>query len=231
MLFLSDIYSLVNSCIHNIWIILSFAKCRRKIKDFAFSDIFPYILIVNFRKLIFMKIIYILLIIFISHFAEAQSINIGDEFIDFTLPYATQDTIIHQGIQLSDLIGKKGVVLAFYPADWSSGCTKQLCAFRDNFAMLEKLDAEILAISGDYVWSHHFWAKHQNYQFKLLSDHDHSVAKKYNSYNPERGYNKRTVFVIDKQGKIAYIDWKYGVADDVSFNNLKNALSNLIDIK
>lgn len=178
-----------------------------------------------------MKIIHILLIIFISQIANAQSIKIGDRFIDFALPYATQDTIIHQGINLSELTGKNPIVLAFYPANWSSGCTKQLCAFRDNFAMLEKLDAEILAISGDYVWSHHNWAKEQNYQFKLLSDHDHSVAKKYESYNPERGYNKRTVFVIDKEGKIAYIDWKYGVADDVSFNNLKNALSKLADIK
>jgi peroxiredoxin len=90
--------------------------------------------------------------------------------------------------------------------------------------MLEKLDAEILAISGDYVWSHHFWAKHQNYPFKLLSDHDHSVAKKYKSYNPERGYNKRTVFVIDKKGVITYIDWKYDVSSDSSFENLQKAL-------
>ncbi len=174
-----------------------------------------------------MKFKYILLILFFSVSAHTQSINIGDEYIDFTLPYATRDTIVHQGITLSEIVRKKPVVLAFYPADWSTGCTKQLCAFRDNFAMLEKLDAEILAISGDYVWSHHFWAKHQNFPFKLLSDHDHSVAKKYASYNAERGYNKRTVFVIDKQGKIAYIDWKYSLADDESFNNLKDALSKL----
>jgi peroxiredoxin len=168
--------------------------------------------------------IHFIVLLLLTGSAHTQSINIGNKFIDFTLPYATQDTIIHQGIQLSDLIGIKGVVLAFYPADWSSGCTKQLCAFRDNFAMLEKLDAEILAISGDYVWSHHFWAKHQNYPFKLLSDHDHSVAKKYKSYNPERGYNKRTVFVIDKKGVITYIDWKYDVSSDSSFENLQKAL-------
>lgn len=168
--------------------------------------------------------IHFIVLLLITGNVQTQSINIGDKFIDFALPYATQDTIIYDGIKLSELIGKKPVVLAFYPADWSPGCTKQLCTFRDNFAMLEQLDAEILAISGDYVWSHHFWAKHQSYPFKLLSDHDHSVAKKYESYNQERGYNKRTVFVIDKQGKIAYIDWKYGVADDTSFENLKNAL-------
>ncbi|MDP2208539.1 MAG: redoxin domain-containing protein [Bacteroidota bacterium] len=175
--------------------------------------------------------IHFIVLLLITGSANTQTINIGDKFFDFTLPYATHDTIIHQGITLSEIIQKKPVVLAFYPADWSSGCIKQLCAFRDNFAMLEKLDAEILAISGDYVWSHHFWAKHQNYPFKLLSDHDHSVAKKYESYNQERGYNKRTVFVIDKKGIIIYIDWKYGVADDESFNNLKNSLTKLADKK
>lgn len=168
--------------------------------------------------------IHFIVLLLITGSANTQTINIGDKFFDFTLPYATQDTIVYDGIKLSELIGKKPIVLAFYPADWSPGCTKQLCAFRDNFAILEKLDAEILAISGDYVWSHHFWAKHQNYPFKLLSDHDHSVAKKYESYNHERGYNKRTVFVIDKKGIIIYIDWKYNVSSDTSFENLKKAL-------
>lgn len=178
-----------------------------------------------------MKISHILVIFLITHTTYTQSINVGDKFIDFTLPFATKDTIMHQGITLSEIIGKKPVVIAFYPADWSPGCTKQLCAFRDNFAMLDQLDAEILAISGDYVWSHHFWAKDQNYPFKLLSDHDHSIAKKYESYNAERGYNRRVIFVIDRQGKIAYIDWKYGVADDESFNLLKNALTKLANYK
>ncbi len=156
-----------------------------------------------------------------------QDIYLGSAAQDFTLPYATKDTIIHSGIKLSAIIGVKPVILAFYPADWSPGCTKQLCSYRDNFDLFQELDAEILGISGDYVWSHRYWAEHQNYPFKLLSDHTHYVSKMYNSYNEERGFNKRTVFVIDKNGIIVYIDWKYSVSDDVSYVNLKNALMKL----
>lgn len=156
-----------------------------------------------------------------------QQLNINDIAPDFKLPYATIDTIDHSGIQLSDLIGKKIILIAFYPADWSTGCTQQMCSYRDEFDFFNDLDVEILAISGDYVWSHHYWAKHQKYQFKLLSDHDHKVAKLYDSYNPNNGYNKRTVFLIDKYGKIAYIDWKYSTKDSESFNKLKSAIKAL----
>ena len=98
---------------------------------------------------------------------------------------------------------------------------------RDNFAALEDLNAEILAISGDYVWSHYEWAKYHRLPFKLLSDHDHSIAKIYSSYNERSLYNKRTVYVIDKQGMIAYADLQYSVADLTDFENLKAALANL----
>ncbi|MBI4418857.1 MAG: redoxin domain-containing protein, partial [Ignavibacteriales bacterium] len=73
--------------------------------------------------------------------------------------------------------------MAFYPADWSPGCTKELCTFRDSLARLQEPNVEILAISGDYVWSHHAWAKHHEFPFKLLSDHRHTVARLYASSN------------------------------------------------
>ncbi len=98
---------------------------------------------------------------------------------------------------------------------------------RDSFTELSKLGAEVYGISGDYVWSHREWAKHLNLQFALLSDHDHAVAKIYQSYNPENGYNKRTVFIIDKQGKIVYMDLEYKAGTPDSFNKLKVALATL----
>jgi peroxiredoxin Q/BCP len=115
--------------------------------------------------------------------------------------------------------------LAFYPADWSTGCTKEVCAMRDNFAALQALDAEVLAISGDYVWSHHEWAKALNLPFKLLSDHAHIVAKLYQSFNEKSLYNRRTVVVVDKQGKIAYANMEYSVGDLKDFDKLKTALA------
>lgn len=154
--------------------------------------------------------------------------KVGDVAPDFALPYATKDTLIlTPPLKLSELVGKHSIVLAFYPADWSGGCTKEVCTFRDNFSKVENLNAEVLAISGDYVFSHREWAKYHNLQFKLLSDHSHEVAKKYNSFNEQWGMNKRTVFVIDKTGKIAYMNLKYDVRTPADFEKLQDELKKL----
>lgn len=149
---------------------------------------------------------------------------VGETAPDFTLPYATKDSIVRTPLKLSDVVGKSNIVLAFYPADWSGGCTKEVCTLRDDFGNLQNLNAEILAISGDYVFSHYEWAKYHNLPFKLLSDHAHEVARKYGSYNDKSLMNKRTVIVIDKKGTIAYADLEYSVRDGGSFNRLKEAL-------
>lgn len=159
---------------------------------------------------------------------QAQNLpEIGKKAPEFTLPFATKDTIVMNGISLKDFSGKSNIIIAFYPADWSGGCTKELCTMRDNFEKLSILKAEILAISGDYVFSHKEWAKHLNLPFKLLSDHDHSVAKKYSSYNDKNGFNQRTVFIIDKEGNLAYSDMNYKVSDEKSFLELKAALERI----
>lgn len=176
-----------------------------------------------------MKMIkFFVLILLLNNYAFPQQLQVGLKAPDFTLPYATSDTIIHKGISLSEVIGKKPVIIAFYPADWSPGCTKQLCSFRDDFEFFNNMDVEILAISGDQVWSHHNWAKQQNYKFKLLSDPTHKIARLYNSFNEEKGYNKRTIFLIDKNGIINYIDWQYITTGDSSLNKLKHAINALV---
>ncbi len=162
----------------------------------------------------------------ITQTSTLRNLLIGDSAPDFSLPYATQDSVAGDDLRLSSFAGKRNVILAFYPADWSGGCTKEVCTLRDNFSALANLDAEILGISGDYEYSHHEWAKHHQLPFKLVSDHDHSVAKTYSSYN-ESGYNKRTVYVVDKSGKIAYIDLQYSVRTSNSFNKLQDALKAL----
>ncbi|MBI4428950.1 MAG: peroxiredoxin [Ignavibacteriales bacterium] len=158
---------------------------------------------------------------------ETTSPIVGQKAPDFALPYATKDSIFRTPLRLTETIGKQNIILAFYPADWSGGCTKEVCTMRDDFGSLQKLNADVLAISGDYVWSHYEWAKHHNLPFRLLSDHSHEVAKTYASYNDKNQYNKRTVFVIDKQGNIAYVDPEYSVRDNEDFNRLKEALSKL----
>jgi peroxiredoxin len=158
--------------------------------------------------------------------AQAQ-IEVGRPAPDFSLRYATRDSIAGAPLQLSSLVGDRRLLLAFYPANWSGGCTKEVCSFRDDIATFERLDVDVLAISGDYVYSHHAWAKELNLPFRLLSDHDHAVAKAYQSYNASTGYNHRTVFVIDRQGRIAYADLEYSVRDGSDFAALQASLESM----
>ncbi len=160
--------------------------------------------------------------------AQAEDkLKVGDKAPDFTLPAATKDTILYKGISLDSQVGKNNIILAFYPADWSGGCTTEMCTMRDNFAELGNLGATVFGISGDYVYSHRQWAKELNLPFTLLADHAHDVAKTYQSFNPSTGHDYRTVYVIDRNGKIAYMDLKYVAGSEESFSKLKNALASL----
>ena len=159
--------------------------------------------------------------------AVAGTLKVGDSAPDFSLPGATKDTIDFGGVTLSSRTGRNAIILAFYPADWSGGCTKEMCTMRDNFGDLGTLGATVFGISGDYVFSHREWAKSLGLPFMLLSDHDHHVAKLYESFNQKSGFNIRTVYVIDKRGNIAYIDPAYLAGSPESFAKLKSALSAL----
>jgi peroxiredoxin Q/BCP len=159
--------------------------------------------------------------------AAATAPQVGEAAPDFSLPYATRDSVGSDPLVLSALVGKHNLVLAFYPADWSGGCTKEVCTLRDNFAALGALSADVIGISGDYVYSHHEWAKHHDLPFRLAADHAHDVAKRYGSFNEATGMNRRTVFVVDKKGKIAYADLAYSARDAVSFEKLQAALKGM----
>ncbi len=162
----------------------------------------------------------------LTNLVQAEDIvyKVGDSVPDFKLPYATKDSIGSEELTPAGLKGTR-YLLAFYPADWSGGCTKEVCTFRDEFADLQKLDIEILAISGDYVYSHLEWAKHHNLPFKLLGDHTREFGQKMGVYMPEHGMHKRSVFIVGKDGKFEYIDYEYSVKDNADFDALKAALA------
>jgi peroxiredoxin len=160
---------------------------------------------------------------------SATTPKVGEAAPDFRLPYATAEKIYlkpEEYLSLSSLRGKN-VILAFYPADWSGGCTKEVCTLRDTFAELSKLNATVLGVSGDYVFSHHEWAKFHKLQFPLLSDHDHKVARLYGSFNEAVGYNKRTVFLIDKEGVVRYSNLEFKAGDINDYNRLREELTKL----
>ena len=101
---------------------------------------------------------------------------------------------------LSDLIGKTNVVVYFYPKDFTMGCTKEACAFRDNWDKIISLGATVLGISSDSVETHSRFKKEHSLQFILISDSDRNIRKLYGV--DSRFLAPRTTFVIDKQGVI-----------------------------
>jgi glutaredoxin-dependent peroxiredoxin len=163
---------------------------------------------------------------FLAQGTTYPPLTVGSQAPDFSLPFATKDSVGFGEISLSSYKGNN-VILAFYPADWSGGCTREVCTLRDNFTALSELKATILAVSGDYPYSHHEWAKFHSLPFLLLSDHRNRVAPLYHSFNESTGYNKRTVYLIDSRGMIAYVDLEYSTRDMTSFDKLKAALSRL----
>jgi thioredoxin-dependent peroxiredoxin len=105
------------------------------------------------------------------------------------------------------------VVLYFYPADDTPGCTKEACAFRDRSAELKKLGAKVFGISPDDVASHIKFREKFKLNFPLLADPDHKVAEQFGAWREKNMYGKitmgivRSTFLIDKEGVIRRV-WK-----------------------
>lgn len=175
----------------------------------------------------FLSIALTLVIFSVLSFGQAP--KVGDTAPDFKLPYATAEKYFMKPEDQMTLASQKGknVILAFYPADWSGGCTTEVCTLRDTFAELSKLNASVMGISGDYVFSHFEWAKFHKLQFPLLSDHDHKVAKMYDSYMEGVGFNKRTVYLIDKNGVVRFVNLAFKAGDKRDYDALKEALAKL----
>ncbi|MCE4603686.1 MAG: peroxiredoxin [Aeropyrum sp.] len=131
-------------------------------------------------------------------------VELGSKAPDFTLP--NQD---FEPVRLYDVLSKgRPVVLLFFPAAFSPVCTKELCAFRDKMAMLEKANAEILAVSVDSPWCLKKFQEENRLSFTLLSDYNREVIKLYDVYHEEvKGLKmlaKRAVFIIKPDGTVAY---------------------------
>jgi peroxiredoxin len=126
----------------------------------------------------------------------------GTKAPDFEL-YATPD----QKIRLSEFAGKN-LILAFYPADWSPVCSDQMALYNEMLKYFKKYDADIFGISVDSKWCHMAFAQSRNLHFPLLADFEPKgdVAKKYGVYDEVEGECKRALFVINKEGIIA---WSY----------------------
>ncbi len=153
-------------------------------------------------------------------------INIGDKAPDFTLRGSDKSQV-----SLKDFNGKN-VVLLFYPAAFTGVCTKELCMMRDGLADYERLDAQILAISVDSLFTLAQWKMDQGFNFPMLSDFNKTVSKKYDVLYKEfvfemKGVSKRSAFVIDKTGIVRYAEVLENAGEMPNFEAVKNTLESL----
>ncbi|HEY7503558.1 MAG TPA: peroxiredoxin [Gemmatimonadales bacterium] len=142
----------------------------------------------------------------------------------FSLQWATKDTIGTPDAPY-ELWRDRGktVVLAFYPADFTKGCTAELQTFADQYDTLFGEDVVVLGISSDSLASHKRFAASLDLPFRLLSDPDLTVARKYASHG-DGGRAKRTVFVVGPDGKIRYQNLKFNPLDPKDYSALGSAV-------
>jgi len=164
-------------------------------------------------------LLFAFLLCYVSYTGNAQNnkvLNIGDNAPVFKALADNGSTW-----ELSDYTGKKYVVVYFYPAAMTGGCTKQACAYRDSQAGIEAANAVVVGISGDNIEGLKLFKKAENLNFTLLSDESGEIAKSFGvpvkdggiitrevegkSYDLVRSTTaSRWTFIIDKNGKIVY---------------------------
>lgn len=135
-------------------------------------------------------------------------IAIGAEAPDFELPsHEIDNGRPGKKVKLSDFRGKKNVVLAFYPLDFSPVCTGENECFRNDFTAFEEAGAQVLGISVDSVWTHAAFARHLGLKYPLLADFQPrgDVAARYGLFLADKGITARATVLVDKQGKVAWM--------------------------
>lgn len=132
--------------------------------------------------------------------AENTGLPVGRQAPDFSLPDANG-----QMVTLSDYRGKN-VVLVFYPLDWSPACSDQLSLYQSDLAEFKRMNAQLLAISVDSIYSHGAWAAVRGLTFPLLADFHPKgqVARQYGVMRDSDGFSERALFLIDAEGTIRY---------------------------
>lgn len=154
-------------------------------------------------------------------------LNIGDPAPDFTLRNMEM-----KPVNMKDYYGKT-LVLAFFPGAYTDACRKELCTIRDEIAKLESLDAEILGISVNDPFTLKSFHEENLLNFPLASDYNRKAVEAYNVAHHDfaglTGYTvaKRSVFIIDKQGKIRYIWITENPGIQPPYDELKKELQKL----
>ena len=150
--------------------------------------------------------------------------EVGRRAPDFSLPWANKDGVgpVEAPYQLASDRGRT-VVVAFYPRDFTKGCTAEMRTFAEQYDSLFGPDVTVVGISTDSVTTHNRFAASLGVPFRLLSDPDQRVSKQYGSKD-SGGYNRRTVYVIGPDGKIKYRNLKFNAGDRRAYSDLQAAV-------
>ncbi len=130
----------------------------------------------------------------------AVELKVGDAAPKFDLPAFPAGNV-----SLDSFLGKKNVILAFYPKDSTPGCTREMCAFSEDLSKFESKDTVVFGISCDSVKSHENFAAKHSLKQTLLSDQGGAIGTAYGTVYDGKSTSSRVLFVIDKDGAIAYI--------------------------
>lgn len=127
-------------------------------------------------------------------------LNTGDKAPDFELPSTGGGTF-----RLSESLRDGKLVLYFYPKDFTTGCTREACGFRDEFAGLRESNLRVFGVSTDTIESHERFKAEYKLPFELLSDSNGKVSQLFGVQNKLFKVSNRVTFVIDTDGKILSI--------------------------
>jgi len=155
-----------------------------------------------------------------------MSIEIGQQAPEFTLHDSDKTKI-----NLSDFKGKN-VLLLFYPQAFTGVCTKELCAVRDDISRYSNVNAQVIGISVDSVFTLAKFKEEQQYNFPLLSDFNKEVSALYDTLYTDwildmKGVSKRSAFIIDKAGNIRYAEVLESAGDFPDFKAINQLLDEL----
>jgi thioredoxin-dependent peroxiredoxin len=150
--------------------------------------------------------------------------DIGQRAPDFSLPWANRDGVgpVESPYQLASDRGKT-VVVAFYPRDFTKGCTAEMRTFAEQYDSLFGPNVVLVGISSDSLSTHSRFAASLGLRFRLLSDPDQRVSKQYASKDPD-GYNRRTVYVVGPDGKVKFRNLSFNALDPNDYAELRAAV-------
>ena len=150
----------------------------------------------------------------------SDPLPVGTTAPDFTLPDDRGSQV-----SLKSMRGKN-VVLVFYPLDWSPTCTSEHACFVGGMKDFETLDAEVLGVSVDSVWSHKAYAEKMNIKYSLLADFQPrgAMSEKYGVFMADKGITGRSIIIVNKHGKVAWAK-DYGIPEVPDVKEVATALS------